>query len=586
MDKLWALHTEQLGADHRETEDPLGVWGRDGAPAGSVTSNVWKDRIRAQGVLSQGTRTASPYRRLKLVMDYWCALWFWPIRESERLPSRQDFLNEVSLVLTGSVYHPEVGTQVRSLFGDDYADAEHAANIAQRITDEVGMLDLEKLFEEFPRLRFVDELARQSPVPSLGAGVRRSVLRGRGGTGRRGAGSIWCWGTRRGSRWSGRSAGCWGSGTRRSRCGGCRRRSCRSSGQRRSSGIRGLRDAWIAEAEEAEAMQAFLNAGQNYPLAQAGQKDEPLQVLSSRWAGRLRNGRGIVGLPSSRTACTTIRRAGIASGRRYIRGSAAISSSRTRSASSRMCTTTSHLQRERVRAAAGRAPVSLIIANLYRTRRQWTPASATTAVGRSAGSRTRATADGASAGHRRPRSSKMDEEALRKPSSTLSGDTERAVNTQWLDFPARSRPTGYSAVLAKLVSHLPKRRSWQSGMRQVCLSSDWHETTFASGMEPFNVAESSFPRGAGGTLVSFPGPHFFLGNAAQAKHRVGGARLNSDYDVLDLTGTSGTTTYRARTTSPPATSLDYSERDATACLLGRAGRMMKPPQSLLPTFGW
>ena len=90
VDKLWALHTEQLGVDHRETEDPLPVWGQNGAPAGKATSNAWKDRIRAQGVLSEGTRTASPYRRLKLVMDYWCALWFWPIRESERLPSRQE----------------------------------------------------------------------------------------------------------------------------------------------------------------------------------------------------------------------------------------------------------------------------------------------------------------------------------------------------------------------------------------------------------------------------------------------------------------------------------------------------------------
>ena len=64
-------------------------------------------------------------------------------------------------MLTGSVYQPGVGTQVRSLFGDDYADAAHAADIAKRITDEVGMLDLEKLFEQFPRLRFVEELARR-----------------------------------------------------------------------------------------------------------------------------------------------------------------------------------------------------------------------------------------------------------------------------------------------------------------------------------------------------------------------------------------------------------------------------------------
>ena len=40
VDKLWALHTEQLGADHRETEDPLGVWGLDGISGGSATSNA------------------------------------------------------------------------------------------------------------------------------------------------------------------------------------------------------------------------------------------------------------------------------------------------------------------------------------------------------------------------------------------------------------------------------------------------------------------------------------------------------------------------------------------------------------------
>ena len=75
VDALWALHTEQLARDHRETEDALPVWGRCSADA-RRTANTWKDRIRAQGVFSDDTRNASPYRRLKLVMDYWCALWF------------------------------------------------------------------------------------------------------------------------------------------------------------------------------------------------------------------------------------------------------------------------------------------------------------------------------------------------------------------------------------------------------------------------------------------------------------------------------------------------------------------------------
>ena len=160
VDDLWALHAEQLARDHRETEDTLPVWGRRASEDERHTTNTWKDRIRAQGIFSDDTRTASPYRRLKLVMDYWCALWFWPIRDAGRLPDRDEFLNEISLVLTGSVYQPGVGpNQTADLFGAEYA--EHADEIAKRIANEIGMLDLEKLFEQFPRLKFVDELARR-----------------------------------------------------------------------------------------------------------------------------------------------------------------------------------------------------------------------------------------------------------------------------------------------------------------------------------------------------------------------------------------------------------------------------------------
>ena len=139
------------------------------------TPNEWKDHIRDQGVFSVGTRTVGPYRRLKLVMDYWCALWFWPIGEAERLPTRDEFLNEVSLVLKGSVFQPGFGpNQTRDLFGQEYA--EHADEIAKRITNEIGMLDLDRLFEQFPRLKFVDEMADRRRIPSLGAGVCGRVL--------------------------------------------------------------------------------------------------------------------------------------------------------------------------------------------------------------------------------------------------------------------------------------------------------------------------------------------------------------------------------------------------------------------------
>ena len=289
VDKLWALHTEQLGADHRETEDPLGVWGLDGVSGGSATSNSWKDRIRAQGVLSEGTRTASPYRRLKLVMDYWCALWFWPIRESERLPSRQDFLNEVSLVLTGSVYHPEVGTQVRSLFGDDYADAEHAADIAQRITDEVGMLDLEKLFEQFPRLRFVDELARRRRFHHWELAFA-DLFYGEGQDGKARGGFDLVLGNPPWIKVEWEERGVLGE---RNPVFALRKLPAAELSKQRAGAFErhgGLRDAWIAEAEEAEATQAFLNSGQNYPLLKGQQTNLFKCFLPQGWMIGSRSG--------------------------------------------------------------------------------------------------------------------------------------------------------------------------------------------------------------------------------------------------------------------------------------------------------
>ena len=36
-------------------------------------------------------------------MDYWCALWFWPIRGSDQLPSREQWWMEVGAILEGNV---------------------------------------------------------------------------------------------------------------------------------------------------------------------------------------------------------------------------------------------------------------------------------------------------------------------------------------------------------------------------------------------------------------------------------------------------------------------------------------------------
>ena len=263
VDELWALHTEQLARDRRETEDTLPVWEAEGTTRPRRTPNDWKDHIRDQGVFSVGTRTVGPYRRLKLVMDYWCALWFWPIGEAQRLPTRDEFLNEVSLVLKGSVFQPGLGpNQTEVLFGQEYA--EHADEIAKRITNEIGMLDLDRLFEQFPRLKLVDEMASRRGFHHWELVFADMFYGTRDDDSVRGGFDL-ILGNPPWIKVEWKEAGVLGDFDPAL---ALRRYSAVELTQGRDEAFerhRGLRDAWMADVEDSEATQAYLNATQNYP---------------------------------------------------------------------------------------------------------------------------------------------------------------------------------------------------------------------------------------------------------------------------------------------------------------------------------
>ena len=159
IDQLWALHTEQLARDRDATRDTVHVWGVESTGSEQRTSNHWKEQIRDQGVFGTESIVTSPFRRLKLVMDYWCALWFWPLGSAESLPTRDEFLNEAWFVLKGEVRPDDVGpAETRRLFGEEYAN--HAPELTIRINEEAGLLDLKGLLRLFPRLAIADRIAQ------------------------------------------------------------------------------------------------------------------------------------------------------------------------------------------------------------------------------------------------------------------------------------------------------------------------------------------------------------------------------------------------------------------------------------------
>ncbi|WP_243171492.1 Eco57I restriction-modification methylase domain-containing protein [Faecalispora jeddahensis] len=164
VDKLW----EQVIALRREidekTSDPLTVYGQPAETAASHTTIREKDMIYKKLYLSEEMRNAGPYARLKFAMDYWCALWFWPIEKADLLPSRSEFLADMGFILEGTIdtfaaVSKEIKMGQLSLFPSE------AEQLVMDMTEQyrgMGVVDIPKLCEQQPRLALVRQIAEQN----------------------------------------------------------------------------------------------------------------------------------------------------------------------------------------------------------------------------------------------------------------------------------------------------------------------------------------------------------------------------------------------------------------------------------------
>jgi hypothetical protein len=151
-EKLWQAHAKQLSQLRQRTSDVIEIWGQP-VREQKISTTRDKDRILDGELYSRRLHAASPYRRLKLAMDYWCALWFWPIEKSHLLPSRQEWLTELMLLLNGEVRESEVAEP--SLFPET-AQEEYKGFLKAH-----GLVDVDALASRFPRFKLVEELAER-----------------------------------------------------------------------------------------------------------------------------------------------------------------------------------------------------------------------------------------------------------------------------------------------------------------------------------------------------------------------------------------------------------------------------------------
>lgn len=163
IDALWDAHTQLRAEIKDKTTDPLSVWGQAQDEEHQPTTIRDKDRIYDSLYLSKGGSNASPYARLKAVMDYWCALWFWPIDKADELPNRMEFLWDVNMLLGVGVVDTS-GRKGRpegqlSMFDDIDLDP-YARELSDRY-GKYGAVNLDQLRADFPRLRIANKVAEQ-----------------------------------------------------------------------------------------------------------------------------------------------------------------------------------------------------------------------------------------------------------------------------------------------------------------------------------------------------------------------------------------------------------------------------------------
>ena len=98
---------------------------------------------------------AGPYARLKAAMDYWCALWFWPIEKAELLPDRQTFFFEMSLLLEGTIRPVSTNTTGQMSFVDSHGNTSYDDNGHVNLMTEGSQIALE-FQAQYARLSRVD----------------------------------------------------------------------------------------------------------------------------------------------------------------------------------------------------------------------------------------------------------------------------------------------------------------------------------------------------------------------------------------------------------------------------------------------
>jgi len=312
IDRLWTEHIQAMARDRKRTEDNLYVWPNQPDPSKRTLSRAEKEAVRRKGLLNEDGDLATPYRRLKLVMDYWCSLWFWPITQSASLPSREAWWMEVGAILEGNIVdiapqrslnlsntEPEVPQVVIADVQAAMEGFETQLPLAQaadqpNLHDKLGQLRISRLREHLPRIVQVEQVAEARRFMHWGLCFADLLLGAKADSDKTAVGFDLILGNPPWLKVEWNESGILGE---RNPIFAVRKISASDLTKLRADAFErfdGLQEAWTEELQEAEGTQKFLNAVQNYPLLKGVQTNLYKCFMPLAWG--LNSPKGIAGL--------------------------------------------------------------------------------------------------------------------------------------------------------------------------------------------------------------------------------------------------------------------------------------------------
>ena len=156
LDVLWQRQAAQLAQSRQGTQDYMEVWGAE-VKGDKLTEYSDKERYLESFNPTKKNHPVTEYQILKLVMDYWCAMWYWPaIASLPPPPTRAEYIQDLITVVSFRS-KDDLEFQFEDLFlSGEGKELEHKL---RALKQQQGYVSFKDLLTAVPRLKLVHELA-------------------------------------------------------------------------------------------------------------------------------------------------------------------------------------------------------------------------------------------------------------------------------------------------------------------------------------------------------------------------------------------------------------------------------------------